>query len=312
MLPGLTTLPGAMLIGISSPYRRAGLLFDRWRQHYGRDGGDDDGVLVVKGPSRTFNPTVPQRTVDAALARDPEAAAAEWLGEWRRDIAQFIDRGVVDSVIAPGRHELPPISGTAYTAFVDPSGGSSDSMTLAIAHPHKSVAILDCLRERRPPFSPEAVVIEFAETLRAYGITAVVGDRYAGEWPRERFRQHGIEYLTAPQPKSDLYGSLLPLLNSGRVEMLDHPKLIAQLVGLERRTARAGRDSIDHAPHAHDDLVNAAAGALVAAARAQQSALICAAGFGSIPLSPAFSEFGSDGAAANYAAYLGSLGQQYR
>ena len=76
VLPGLTTLPGAMLIGISSPYRKAGLLFDRWRQCYGRD---HDDVLVVKGPSRTFNPTINQRTVDAALARDPEAAAAEWL-----------------------------------------------------------------------------------------------------------------------------------------------------------------------------------------------------------------------------------------
>jgi hypothetical protein len=43
---------------------------------------------------------------------------------------------------------------------------------------------------------------------------------------------------------------------------LDVPRLHAQLVGLERRTARGGRDSIDHAPGAHDDLANAAAGAL--------------------------------------------------
>jgi len=32
---------------------------------------------------------------------------------------------------------------------------------------------------------------------------------------------------------------------------------------LERRTAQGGRDSIDHPPGAHDDLANAAAGALV-------------------------------------------------
>jgi len=29
--PGLLTLPSAMLLGISSPYRRTGLLFDKWR-----------------------------------------------------------------------------------------------------------------------------------------------------------------------------------------------------------------------------------------------------------------------------------------
>jgi hypothetical protein len=55
----------------------------------------------------------------------------------------------------------------------------------------------------------------------------------------------------------------LPLLNSGKIALLDHPRLIAQLCGLERRTARSGKDSIDHAPGAHDDIANGVAGALV-------------------------------------------------
>jgi hypothetical protein len=38
-------------------------------------------------------------------------------------------------------------------------------------------------------------------------------------------------------------------------------RLVTQLCGLERRTARGGRDSIDHAPGEHDDLANAVAGA---------------------------------------------------
>jgi len=41
----------------------------------------------------------------------------------------------------------------------------------------------------------------------------------------------------------------------------------ARGVGLERRTARGGRESIDHPPGAHDDLSNAAAGALVIASQ---------------------------------------------
>jgi len=53
---------------------------------------------------------------------------------------------------------------------------------------------------------------------------------------------------------------LLPLINSKRVELLDHVKLINQLCSLERRTARGGRDSIDHPPGGHDDLINAVAG----------------------------------------------------
>ena len=58
------------------------------------------------------------------------------------------------------------------------------------------------------------------------------------------------------------------MFTSGRVRLLDHARLLAQFLGLERRTARGGRDSIDHAPQAHDDLANAAAGALVGAATA--------------------------------------------
>ena len=125
--------------------------------------------------------------------------------------------------------------------------------------------MLDVLRERRPPFSPEAVVVEFAELLRSYRVTKIKGDRYAGEWCRESFRKHGIAYDPAAAPKSDLYRDLLPLVNSSKVRLLGNKRLIAQLTGLERRTSRAGRDSIDHAPGGHDDLANAAAGALVTA-----------------------------------------------
>jgi hypothetical protein len=42
--------------------------------------------------------------------------------------------------------------------------------------------------------------------------------------------------------------------------MVDNPKLVNQLCNLERRTARSGKDSIDHPPGQHDDLCNAVAG----------------------------------------------------
>jgi hypothetical protein len=60
-----------------------------------------------------------------------------------------------------------------------------------------------------------------------------------------------------------LYRDFLPILNSGRAELLDHVRLSAQLVSLKRRCVRGGRDSIDHPPGAHDDVANAAAGVLV-------------------------------------------------
>ena len=110
--------------------------------------------------------------------------------------------------------------------------------------------------------------------LRRFGVPKVTGDRYAGEWPRARFREHGIEFEQSARPKSDLYHDLLPLLNARRVELLDNPRLAAQLVGLERRTARSGRDSIDHAPGGHDDVANAVAGVLVGLCLDRRPALV--------------------------------------
>ena len=91
----------------------------------------------------------------------------------------------------------------------------------------------------------------------------MTGDRYGGEWPAERFAAHGIRYEPAEMVRSELYLALLPLLNSGKVDLLDNQRLISQLCGLERRTARSGKDLVDHAPGAKDDVANAVAGACV-------------------------------------------------
>jgi hypothetical protein len=135
-------------------------------------------------------------------------------------------------------------------------------MTLAIAHAEGTTAVLDVVRERRPPFSPDDASREFAEVLKRYAVKRITGDRYSGEWVRESFRRHGVTYDVAAKPKSDIYRDLLPAINSGAVRLLDNDRLVTQLVALERRMARGGRDSIDHGPNGHDDLSNAAAGAL--------------------------------------------------
>jgi hypothetical protein len=262
----MASIPGAMLLCASSPYARRGALWTAYRKHFGKPGS----VLVWKADTRTMNPTISQEFIDEAVEADPASAAAEYGAEFRTDVETYVPREVVDAVTISGRFELPPALGEHYIAFVDPSGGSSDSMTLAIAHfdGKNGLAVLDCLRERRPPFSPEEVVAEFVQLLRSYHVGKIVGDRYGGEWVSEAFSKasHSARYEASELSKSEIYRELLPLLNSKRVELLDNARLVAQLTSLERRTARGGRDSIDHPPGQHDDLVNAAAGALVSAA----------------------------------------------
>jgi hypothetical protein len=101
-------------------------------------------------------------------------------------------------------------------------------------------------------------------SAKSYRIWQISGDHFAGEFPRELFRKHGISYEVCKSPKSDLYRDLLPLLNSGRIVLPRNDRLVAQIVGLERRVSRAGKDSIDHGPHGHDDLANCLAGVAAA------------------------------------------------
>ena len=268
--PALATVPGSMLLAASSPYARRGVFWDMHRRHYAQDGA----VLVWTAPTTTMNPLISSRVVDEALARDAALASSEWLAEFRGDLEIFCSREAVEACIEPGCYERRAGGERRYGAFVDPSGGRQDSMTLGVAHKEGDCVILDCLREVKPPFDPSSVVVEFAEVLRDYGLSAISGDRYAAEWVAAEFRSAGISYQASDRPKGDLYRELLPLINSRRVELLDNAKLVAQLVSLERRVGRGGRDAIDHPPGAHDDLANAMAGALVLAVGRQRLPLV--------------------------------------
>ncbi len=261
--PALATT-GGLLLCLTTPHGRRG---EAWKAV--QRPGDR---FVVRLPSLVLNPSLDRRVVERAFADDPQAAAAEWSAEFRSDLETFLNRDVLDDATVPGRHELPPRAGVVYVGFYDAAGGSGeDSATLAIAHRDGDQGVLDLVRERRPPHSPEAVVREFADVLRAYRLTQVTGDKYAGDWPGEQFQKQGIRYAPAARSKAELYLELLAPLNSGRVELLDDARLLAQFAGLERRTRAGGRDTVDHAPGGRDDLCNAAAGALVAVAHAPQA-----------------------------------------
>ena len=259
--PSLATTGGPLVV-ITTPYARRGEVWELYRQHYGR--GDPE-TMVIQGTTCEFNPTLPAGVVERALERDPAAAGAEYLAQFRTDVSALLTEEAVAGCIDDGVHERPRVGGFKYEAFCDPSGGSADSMTLGIAHREGPASVLDVIREVRPPFDPETVVRDFADTLKAYGLVRVFGDRYGGEWVRSAFSKAGITYYHADRSKSEIYKDVLPQINAGTARLLDIPRLQNQLTALERRTGRGtGRDIIDHPPGGHDDVANAAAGALIA------------------------------------------------
>jgi hypothetical protein len=226
-------------------------------------------VLVIQAGGPVLNPTIDQELVAQAREEDPVAARSEWDAEFRGDIAQFLDEELIERAIVPGRRELPFRPHTAYTAFCDPSGGRHDAFTLGIAHrDQRDKVVLNRLLVQAPPFDPDEATARFCETVRAFGLHSVTGDRYAAVWVETTFAKHGVKYEHAVEDKSAVYINALPLFSQDRIELLDVPLLGVQLRMLERRPRGNGRpDVVDHPPRASDDAANAALGAAVLASR---------------------------------------------
>ena len=254
--PGMATIPGAMLLCASSPYARRGALFDAYQRHFGKDGS----ILVWQAATRTMNPTVSQSFVDEEMEKDPASANAEYMAQFRSDIEKLLTAEAVDACIVHGVVQRPPEKQYRYFGFVDPSGGSADGFAMAVGHLEAGRIIIDLVQERLPPFSPEQVAADFAAAFKTYKINKIVGDRFGGEWPREQFMKSGVSYEPAAKAKSELYLGLVSTINSRGVELPENNRLVNQLVELERRTSRGGRDIIDHAPGGHDDIANVVGG----------------------------------------------------
>lgn len=275
--PALLTTRGVLII-ISSPRQRRGILWDFHKKNFGPEG--DPNVLVAQGSTAQFNLTLDQADIDAAIAENPVENASEYLAVFRSDLESYLTREVIDACIVPGRFMLSfqRRHEGSYYAFVDPSAGKSDEFAVAIAHTEKSdddsddfTVVLDYLRATRDFDSPDALVKELCETIKSYGLHEVEGDNYGSAFVQELFNKNGVSYRLSELNKGQIYSQCIPILSSpGRVELLDDKIMADQFVMLERRVGRGtNRDSIDHPPLCHDDRSNAVAGVLRMAANAE-------------------------------------------
>jgi hypothetical protein len=258
--PGQATFPRAKLILTSTPYMKVGALHHDFATRHQRS-----ELLCFQAPSRLMNPAIPRAFLDSERERDPAMFDREYGAIFTDDLTNFLEREAVEACIVPGRFELPFSADFRYTAGVDPSGGGADEFTLSVCHVEQDKRIVqDVLRAYRSR-QPQQVVKEMADLLKTYHVTSVTGDRYSGEWVRSAFREQAIEYRVSDLTASEAFLELLPLVNQGSVALLDDRWQTAQLLALERRKSRGGRDAVSHPANGHDDRANALALAAVQA-----------------------------------------------
>lgn len=256
------TTSGKVLI-LSSPYAASGALWDLHRKHFGQE---DSPILIWQASAPEMNPTLPSDYLLRMEQDDPEAYRSEVLGEFRQGVSTLFDPQCLDVCIDVGVRERAPDHKYRYFSGTDVASGSGkDAFSVAVAHQDEDRLILDSVRVWKPPFNPLSVIAEASAFLRSYRITETCGDRYAPGFVMEGFSSHHITYRFSEHDRSSIYLEMVPLINSKRAVLLDHPELLRELRGLERRRGSSGKDKVDHRTGMHDDMANSSALAIVQA-----------------------------------------------
>jgi len=263
--PGMTTIKNGLVIGLSTPFARQGLLWEKFNNHFGKPGP----VLIWRAPTWRLNLTLSKEELEKEYLESLGEAefGAEYAARFREDIEAYLPVEIYDRAVVKGRTILAEQPGVRYAAFCDPSEGlrkGGDSMTFAIAHAEKEDGqekyILDVLMEFRPPFNPAQVIDSITATCKRYGIQKIVQDRHAIAWIAKDFKSHNIEVEISDETKSQIYELFAVEMNKGRVVLLDNERLRSQTLGLQRFLKGGGFVKIDHYRGGRDDCVNSVAG----------------------------------------------------
>jgi len=269
--PAMTTIKNSLIIGISTPFARQGLLWNKFEKHHAKPGP----VLIWTAATWIMNKTVSEYEIRQENLEElgPAEFGAEFEAKFREDIEGYLPLEIIDRAIVDGRMFNPPDADVnEYFAFCDPSEGvhkGGDSMTFAVAHPEidedneKRICVLDYLMEARPPFDNKAVIQEIQMICKQYNVYQITQDRHAIGWIAADLEPHEIQVEASDKTKSDIYEYFAVLMNKDEVELLDNKRLKSQLVGLQRILKSGGLVKIDHYRGGHDDCINSAAGALV-------------------------------------------------
>jgi hypothetical protein len=277
--PAMFGVPGALLLCISSPYRRKGAMFQARQRWWGRDRIQ---IGEQQLPSRVLfwnAATWDMRPIDQELQlfldeekyRDPSSFASEYGAQYRSDLEDYLSLEQVQACVISGRSLMPYEAGKTYYAFLDTAGGGGqDSAALAIGHAYPKdkgrfgVAV-DRVIEWRPTFDAEDTADAIAKALKEYRINTIRGDNFSGDTWASMLRKRGLSYQVETLNATALYRTALPIFTGHNVELPDPEanqtikRMVNQLTSLEKRE---GGEKIDHPKNGHDDIANALAGLL--------------------------------------------------
>lgn len=276
--PAQLQFPNKMLVGISSPWNKAGLLY----QYYdaGTDGknaaeserAEYNNVLVWHGTTAGMgNPKITREYLAVEHLKDPRAFERECLALFQDSISGFLSSELLKLAVSRdakgvGIVERAPERNNFYVAAIDPAF-RRDAFALVIAHAaNDGSVVVDLIRrwlpEKGHPLNPQDVFADIVPLLKSYRVNLVTSDQYHLDTLQQlalthNFAIEGIPFTAVN--KASIYGNLQQLLNQRRLHLVDHPEAIRELRSLERRLTKMGLIQIAGPPGMHDDVASAIA-----------------------------------------------------
>lgn len=256
-------MPGGQLLGISTPWTRSGLLYEKYLGNYGHP----DECLVCHAPTslmRDGDPILEQ--VERERRSDPSNARREFDAEFMSgDGTTFFDQRAVESAVDTSIVGIP--EGSRVIEWGADFGFRYDSSALVCcARGLKDYTLAEVLElvPGESPLVPSAVVREFAARIVKSGRNVVTADAHYGESIREHMQAAGVQLMAAPDGatgKAETYALARTLLHGGELRLLRNERLARQLVEVTATPTSGGGISIQ-SPRwktgGHGDIVSAA------------------------------------------------------
>jgi hypothetical protein len=217
------------------------------------------------------NPRITRRRLEKLQRDDAEAFVRESLAVFVSSLSGFLPAdGVHVACAGHGTERTRAQNETSgwqptYVAAMDPAF-RHDTFAFTICHMDAEGRVVqDLLRTWTPDsklkqrLDPAAIMAEIGALVGHWGINLVYSDQYQLEALQQLALQHrfsivGRDFTGASKAK--MYGSLLHLIRTSKLHLLDVPLIVTQLTQLQKKLNPMGHVQIAAPPGKHDDVAS--------------------------------------------------------
>lgn len=270
--------PRAKQILISTPYTEEGLLWDYHRAGTGghklspEDRAEYADTLVLQASTACMeNPRVTRRRLEKLQRDDAEAFVRESLAQFVSSLSGFLPADLVHGACEGHGAERTRAQNEAdgwkptYVAAMDPAF-RHDTFAFTICHMDAEGRVVqDVLRTWTPDsklkqrLDPASIMSQIGALTQAWGVSMVYSDQYQLEALQQLALQYHFTIIGRDftgQSKAKMYGSLLHLLRTHKLHLLDVPVILTQLTQLQKKLNPMGHVQIAAPPGKHDDVAS--------------------------------------------------------